>query len=67
MIVGSCPENFNGPVNGDDLAVAVGVNCISGNVYVTGSSLGGFANFDYATVKYDMHGNQVWIRRFDGP
>jgi hypothetical protein len=39
----------------------------SGNVYVTGSSLGSSGSSNYATVKYDSNGNQVWVARYDGP
>ena len=38
----------------------------SGNVYVTGMS-GSFNEYDYATVKYDHLGNEIWVRRYDGP
>jgi plastocyanin len=39
----------------------------SGNVYVTGKSEEVFLNFDYATVKYDSLGNELWVRRYNGP
>lgn len=42
----------------------------SGNVYVSGESFGeGHAwsyAYDYATVKYDSLGNQLWVARYDG-
>ena len=39
-----------------------------GNVYVTGASdADGFSDSDYATVKYDSKGNQLWAARYDGP
>nr|MBA3726504.1 hypothetical protein [Armatimonadota bacterium] len=40
----------------------------AGNVYVTGFSngAGGFPN-DYATIKYDSNGNQLWVARYNGP
>src|SRR5437016_5216707 len=34
----------------------------TGNVYVTGSS-----SSDYATVKYDSNGHQLWVARYNGP
>jgi uncharacterized delta-60 repeat protein len=53
---------YNGPANrGGDYAYAIAVDG-SGNVCVTGSSYG-----DYATVKYDAGGNQLWVARYDGP
>lgn len=39
----------------------------AGNVYVTGQSTGNGTNADYATIKYDAAGNQLWVRRYDGP
>jgi len=44
-----------------DLAVDV-----AGNVHVTGYSFADeFSPSDYATVKYDAEGNQLWVRRYD--
>jgi hypothetical protein len=41
---------------------------IDGNViYVTGQSRGDGTWDDYVTVKYDSHGNELWVRRYDGP
>ena len=38
-----------------------------GNVYVTGTSRGTGTQEDYATVKYDPDGNEVWVQRYNGP
>ncbi|MCG3116613.1 MAG: SBBP repeat-containing protein [Candidatus Manganitrophus sp. SA1] len=48
-----------------DLATGLAIDA-SGNAYVTGASLGANGLSDYATVKYDPAGNQVWVARFDG-
>jgi uncharacterized delta-60 repeat protein len=59
---------YNGPDNGLDSANAVAVDNL-GNVYVTGWSQGsgGVDNMDYATVKYNINGNQLWAKRYNGP
>jgi hypothetical protein len=36
-----------------------------GNVYVVGESAGLDTNRDYATVKYDSNGNQIWVSHYD--
>jgi len=60
-------RRYNGPGNGADQAYAIALDG-SGNVYVTGLSYGSSGtNYDYATVKYDPQGNQLWVRRYNGP
>jgi hypothetical protein len=39
----------------------------SGNVYVTGVSLGSGTFQDYATIKYSSAGQQQWVERYNGP
>jgi predicted Rdx family selenoprotein len=38
----------------------------SGNVYVTGGSYSSASGYDYATIKYDTNGNQIWVKFYDG-
>ena len=57
---------YNGPGNGPDYANAIAVDS-SGNVYVTGFSLGSDSGPDYATIKYDPNGNEMWVARYNGP
>jgi len=38
----------------------------SGSVYVTGKGTGRGGSYDYATIKYDGSGNEVWVARYDG-
>ncbi len=55
---------YNGLAQSGDIPkkMAVGPD---GSVFVTGLSLGDGA--DYATIKYDASGNQVWVARYNGP
>jgi len=44
-------NRYDGPGNGDDRASALAVDG-SGNVYVTGYSIGGGTDYDYVTIRY---------------
>ncbi len=57
---------YNGPGNDTDSASDIAVDG-AGNVYVTGYSYGATTSTDYATIKYDANGNQLWVARYDGP
>lgn len=59
-------KTYNGPVNHQDLATQLAIDEL-GNVYVTGWSSGDKNLYDYATIKYDANGNQMWVRRYNGP
>ena len=58
-------RRYNGPGNSSDLAFDV-VTDGPGNIYVTGYSHGGETYGDYATIKYDSLGNELWVRRYNG-
>ena len=54
-------RRYNGPGNSGDQARAIAVDG-SGNVYVTGGSDGSGTSGDYATIKYDPQGNELWVK-----
>ncbi len=57
-------RRYHGAGYGDDRAIAVATDS-TGNVYVTGSSFGSTHNVsEYATIKYDSEGNQLWLARY---
>jgi uncharacterized delta-60 repeat protein len=60
-------KRYNGPANGDDRAQALALDG-SGNVVVTGYSLGSGSGYDYYTAKYaSANGSLLWEKRYNGP
>ena len=59
-------HTYNGPANDRDAAMDAVLDR-QGNVYVTGESKGVASDWDFCTVKYDSLGNELWVRRYDGP
>ncbi|MCK4224128.1 MAG: SBBP repeat-containing protein, partial [candidate division Zixibacteria bacterium] len=57
---------YNEPGINYDIAEAIAVDG-SGNVCVTGRSWGSGTEYDYATIKYDSDGNDLWVQRYNGP
>jgi len=57
---------YDGPKGTGDIAYAMVLDK-DGNVYVTGESSGAGTFTDFATIKYDTDGNQLWAARYDGP
>ncbi len=59
-------RRYNGPLDSTDFPASIAVDSWS-NVYVTGISRGSGTGYDFATVKYDPNGNELWVARYDGP
>src|SRR5437667_5438858 len=57
---------YDGPAHSTDDPIALALDA-AGNLYVTGDSFAANSSPDYATVKYDGNGNQVWVARYHGP
>jgi hypothetical protein len=60
-------RRYNGTGNGYDRPSFAHLDA-SGNLYVTGGSMGkgGGGDMDYATIKYDAAGTELWVRRYSG-
>jgi hypothetical protein len=59
-------RRYNGPGYDYDYAHAMTIDG-SGNIYVAGQSIGTGTQHDYTTIKYDSSGNELWVRRYNGP
>lgn len=57
---------YDGLADDDDEAFDIALDS-SGNVFVTGSSIGVGTDYDYATVGYDNSGNELWVSRYNAP
>ena len=56
---------YNGAANDIDRPKDIAIDSM-GNIYVTGCSADNSGFYDYATVKYDSNGNQIWIAKYKG-
>jgi hypothetical protein len=55
---------YDGPVGTYEEATHLTLDG-SGNIYVAGNSIGDGSSTDFATIKYDSNGNELWVARFD--
>jgi hypothetical protein len=53
-------------LNGLDGAFDITLDA-AGYAYVTGSNEQSSGNADYATIKYNPHGTELWLARYKGP
>jgi uncharacterized delta-60 repeat protein len=58
-------RRYNGTASLDDAPAAMALDS-SGNVYVTGWSIGSYERAEYVTVKYDPAGVARWVTEFRG-
>jgi hypothetical protein len=58
-------QRYTGPVIGLNRGTSLALDA-EGSVYVTGWSQG-MGSIDYATIKYDVSGHEIWVARYDGP
>ena len=59
-------RRYDGPASNDDRASSLACDNL-GNVFVTGKSYGGSStNFDFVTIKYNLLGDSVWVKRYNG-
>jgi len=56
---------YNGSGNKEDYANSI-IVADSGDVYVTGSSVGKDSSYDYVTIKYSISGEEQWVARYNG-
>jgi hypothetical protein len=59
-------NRYDGTGGNADVAIAVAAND-SGQVFVSGYSIGASGNWEYATLAYSSSGQPLWTNRYHGP
>lgn len=59
-------RRYTSDVSNEDVPYSIGVD-LEGNVYVGGTSLTRWPNYDFIIIKYDSNGVEQWATRYDGP
>ena len=60
-------RRYHGPSSfPDDKSYSIAIDN-DDNIYITGGSKDGKYYFDFATIKYDSSGTQLWVQRYNGP
>jgi len=61
-------KSYGGPQFTSNYITSMAVD-FSGNIYVTGYSnhMNSFYNPDFATIKYNVYGDSLWVKRYNGP
>lgn len=57
---------YNGTGNNTDQANHMVIDN-TGNIYVTGYSVGSGTGQDFLTIKYNSNGDSLWVKRYNGP
>lgn len=59
---------YNGPGNGPDFPSSCAIDLNSGSLYVVGySAQVGTGPSDYTLIKYNLSGQEQWVRTYNGP
>jgi hypothetical protein len=58
-------SRYNGPGNSYDIVANMGTDS-AGNIYVYGSSNSSSSLFDFALIKYNSSGTELWSANYDG-
>lgn len=59
-------NSYNGQANSDDVASSILVDTVSNSLIVAGYSHEQIPNSDYLIIKYDLNGNELWRKNYNG-